>query len=171
MLRSVLTLTHPEYTNRTNDRREFWSSGIRSLNWRRPEPENHLTPKIICTGCLWFKNFHRISDKDVHLRERIPCSLFCIQRVRAKFLGCAETGLYPNWQQSRHPIFQLKIVPPAPWNACDDVIQLNFAIAQNMAADYLSRLEADPKDKLVMKISEGVQTVPIEINVHSAGVS
>ena len=43
--------------------------------------------------------------------------------------------------------------------------------AQNTAADSLSRLEADPKDKLVMKIREDVQTVPIEINVQSAGVS
>ena len=43
--------------------------------------------------------------------------------------------------------------------------------AQNTAADYLSLLEADPKDKLVMKVREDLQTVPIEINVQSAGVS
>ena len=72
--------------------------------------------------------------------------------------------------------FQTKIVPPALWNACDYVIQFSFVIehipgAQNTAADYLSRLEADPKDRLVMKIREDVQTVPIEINVQSAGVS
>ena len=72
--------------------------------------------------------------------------------------------------------FQTKIVPQAQWTACDYVIQFSFVIAhipgaQNTAADYLSRLEADPKDKLVMKIREDVQTVPIEINVQSAGVS
>ena len=72
--------------------------------------------------------------------------------------------------------FQTKIIPPALWNACDYVIQFNFVIAhfpgaQNTAADYLSRLEADPKDNLVMKIREDVQTLPIEINVQSAGVS
>ena len=72
--------------------------------------------------------------------------------------------------------FQTKIIPPALWNACDYVIQFNFVIAhipgaQNTAADYLFRLEADPKDKLVMKIREDVQTLPIEINVQSAGVS
>ena len=65
---------------------------------------------------------------------------------------------------------------PSPVNACDYVIQFNFVIAhipgaQNTAADYLSRLEADPKDKLVMKIREDVQTLPIEINVQSTGVS
>ena len=72
--------------------------------------------------------------------------------------------------------FQTKIVSPALWNACDYVIQINFVIAhipgaQNTAADYLSRLEAYPKDKLVMKIREDEQTVRIEINVQSAGVS
>ena len=72
--------------------------------------------------------------------------------------------------------FQMKIVPPALCNACVYVIQFNFVIAhipgtQNTAAELLSHLEADPKDKLVMKIREDVQTVPIEINVQSAGVS
>ena len=56
------------------------------------------------------------------------------------------------------------------------MIQFNFVIAhipgvQNTAGDYLSRLEADPKDKLVMEIREDVQTLPIEINVQSAGVT
>ena len=72
--------------------------------------------------------------------------------------------------------FQTKIVPPALWNACDYLIQFNFVIphipgAQNTAADYLSRLEVDPKDKLVMKIREDVQTLPIDINIQSAGIS
>ena len=35
----------------------------------------------------------------------------------------------------------------------------------------MSRLEADPKNNLVMKLREDVQNVPIEINVQSAGVS
>ena len=45
--------------------------------------------------------------------------------------------------------FQTKIIPPALWNACDYVIQFNFVIAH----------------------IPGVQTLPIEINVQSAGVS
>ena len=71
---------------------------------------------------------------------------------------------------------QMKIVPPALWNARDYVIQFNFVIAhipgaRNTAADLLSRLEADLKDNIVMKFREDVQTLPIEINVQSAGVS
>ena len=55
-------------------------------------------------------------------------------------------------------------------------MHFNFFIAhipgaQNTAADDLSRLGADPKDKLVMKIRDDVQTLPTEINVQSAGVT
>ena len=67
--------------------------------------------------------------------------------------------------------FHTKIVPPILWYTCDYVIQFNFVItnipgAQNTATDYLFCLEADPKDKLVMKILEDVQTLPIEIDVR-----
>ena len=72
--------------------------------------------------------------------------------------------------------FQTKFVRPALWKACDYVIQFNFVIAhipgaQNTAAVYLSRVGADPKDKLVLKIREDVQTLQIEINLQTAGVS
>ena len=51
--------------------------------------------------------------------------------------------------------FQTKIIHPTLWNACGmHVIQFNFVIAHipgknNTAADYLSRMETDPKEKLV----------------------
>ena len=72
--------------------------------------------------------------------------------------------------------FQTKIIPPTCWNACDYVIQFNFTIAHipgknNTAADYLSRLEICPKEKLVLRIREDISTTPIELNVQSAGVT
>ena len=39
------------------------------------------------------------------------------------------------------------------------------------ASDYLSRLEVDLKEKLVLKSRQNVETRPIEVNVQSAGVS
>ena len=41
----------------------------------------------------------------------------------------------------------------------------------NTAADYLSRLELDPNEKLILKIREDVENRPIEVKVQSAGVS
>ena len=92
------------------------------------------------------------------------------------FWGSPEPVIILTDNKAVTRYFQTKIVPPALWNACDYVIQFNFVIAhilgaQNTAADILSFLEANPKDKLVMKIREVVQTVPTEINVQSAGVS
>ena len=72
--------------------------------------------------------------------------------------------------------FQTKIIPPTLWNACDYVIQFSFTIAHipgknNTAADYLSRLEISPKEKLVLRIREDIPITPIELNVQSAGVT
>ena len=72
--------------------------------------------------------------------------------------------------------FQTKKIPPPLWNACDFVIQFNFTIAHipgknNTAADFLSRMEMDPTEKLVLKIRADVETQHIEFNVQSAGMS
>ena len=72
--------------------------------------------------------------------------------------------------------FQTKIIAPTLWNACDYGIQFNFTNAHipgknNPAADYLSRLEISPKEKLILRIKEDIPTTPLELQVQSAGVS
>ena len=99
---------------------------------------------------------------------------FAFKEVGHIFWGAPKPVIILTDNKAVTRFFQKKIIPPALRNACDYVIQFNFVIAhipgaQNTAADYLSRLEADPKDKFVMKIREDVQTLPIEINVQSAG--
>ena len=69
-------------------------------------------------------------------------------------------------------VFPAKMIPPALWNACDYVLQYNFVIAHvagsmNTAADYLSRTEVDPTDKLEMTIRNNIHTKPIEVNTQS----
>ena len=108
--------------------------------------------------------------------KEILAIYFAFKEFGHIFWGAPEPVIILTKNKAVTRFFQTKIVPPALWNACDYVIQFNFVIAhipgaQNTAADYLSQLEADPKDKLVMKIREDVQTPPIEINVQSAGVS
>ena len=71
---------------------------------------------------------------------------------------------------------QTKIIPPPLWNACDYVIHYYFIIAHipgknNTAADYLSRMELDPNEKLILKIRQDVENRPIEVKVQSADVS
>ena len=72
--------------------------------------------------------------------------------------------------------FQTKMIPPPLWNACDFVLQFNFTIAHipgkiNSAADFLSRLEIDPNEKLILKTREDIPTKPIEVNIESTGIA
>ena len=92
------------------------------------------------------------------------------------FWGTPQPVIIITDNKSVTRFFQTKIIPPPLWNAFDFVIQFNFIIAHipgenNTAADYLSRMEMDPTEKLVLKIREDVETRPIEVNVQSAGVS
>ena len=92
------------------------------------------------------------------------------------FWGTPKPVIILTDNKSVTRFFQTKIIPPPLWNACDFVIQFNFIIAHipgknNTAADYLSRLEMEPTEKLVLKIRADVETQPIEVNVQSAGVS
>ena len=93
------------------------------------------------------------------------------------FCGAPKPVIFFTDNKAVTQFFQMKIVPPALWNACDYVIQFNFVKdyfprAQNTAAEYLSRLELDPKEKLVMKIRADVNLTnrnqcPIRRNVTS----
>ena len=91
-------------------------------------------------------------------------------------MGDSKTGDNLNRQQVGHSLFQTKIISPTLWNACDYVIQLNFSIVHipgknNTASDYLSRLEFCPKENFILRTREDISTTPIELNVHSAGVT
>ena len=71
--------------------------------------------------------------------------------------------------------FQTKMIPPALWNACDYVLQYNFIIAHvagtmNTAADFLSRTESNPTEKLEMTIRNDIHTKAIEVNIQSIGI-
>ena len=72
--------------------------------------------------------------------------------------------------------FQTKIIPPPLWNACHYVLQYNFVIAHvagamNTAADFLSRAEVNPTEKLELNIRNDVTTKAIEVNIQSTGVA
>ena len=72
--------------------------------------------------------------------------------------------------------FQTKLIPPALWNACDYVLQYNFVIAHvagavNTAADFLSRTEVNPTEKLEKNLRNDIQTKAIEVNIQSSGIA
>ena len=103
-------------------------------------------------------------------------SFFAFKEFGHIFWGTPKPVIILTDNKSVTRFFQTKIIPPTLWNACDYVIQFNFTIAHipgknNTAADYLSRLEISPEEKLILRIREDIPTTPIELHVQSAGVS
>ena len=41
----------------------------------------------------------------------------------------------------------------------------------NTAADFLSRLEMDPNEKIILKIREDILTKSIEVNIETTGIA
>ena len=72
--------------------------------------------------------------------------------------------------------FQTKAIPPTLWNACDYVLHINFHImhvagTQNTAADFLSRIDLNPKERVELKIREDITVRPIQVNLQSTDVA
>ena len=68
--------------------------------------------------------------------------------------------------------FQAKHIPPSLWNVCDQTLQFNFLLAhvpevENPAADYLSRLEIRPEDRVHLKLTDTIPIHRIEIDIAS----
>ena len=69
-------------------------------------------------------------------------------------------------------LFQAKQRVPKLWNFCDQALQLNFILAhvpgiENPAADYLSRLNVTPADRVHLKLTDSIPTHRIAIDKFS----
>ena len=92
------------------------------------------------------------------------------------FWGATKPVIIMTDSKSVTRFFQTKLIHPPLWNACDFVLRFNFTIAHipgktNTAADFLSRLEMDPNEKIFLKIREDIPTKPIEVNIESSGIA
>ena len=92
------------------------------------------------------------------------------------FWGATKPVIIMTDSKSVTRFFQTKMIPPPLWNTCDSVLQINFTIAhipgkKNTAADFLSRLEMEPNEKIFLKIREDIPTKPIEVNIESTGIA
>ena len=68
--------------------------------------------------------------------------------------------------------FQAKHIPPSLWNFCDQTLQFNFILAhvpgvENLAANYLSRLEIRPEERVHLKLTDSIPVHHIEIEIVS----
>ena len=110
-----------------------------------------------------------------HAKE-ILANYMAFKEVGHMFWGATKPVIIMTDRKSVTRFFQTKRIPPRLRSACNFVLQFNFTIARipgkmNTAADFLSRLEMDPNEKILLKIREHIPTKPIEVNIESTGIA
>ena len=92
------------------------------------------------------------------------------------FWGATKPVTIMTDSKSVTRFFPTKMIPPPLWNACDFVPQFIFTIAHipgkmNTAADFSSRFEMEPNEKIFLKVREDIPTKPVEVNFESTGIA
>ena len=92
------------------------------------------------------------------------------------FWGTTKPVFIMTDSKSVTRFFRTKMIPPPLWKACDFVLLFSFTVVHlpgklNTAADFSSRLERDPSEKIILKIREDIPTKPIEMNIESTGIA
>ena len=153
----------------------FSAAGYAVLIEDDPMEKYSSTRKAFAPVAYGSKTFSPAQLKMSIYAKEFLAIFFAFKEFGHIFWGTPKPVIILTDNKSVTRFFQTKIIPPTLWNACDYVIQFNFTIAHipgknNTAADYLSRLEICPKEKLILRIREDISTTPIELNVQSAGV-
>ena len=154
----------------------FSAAGYAVLIEDDPLEKYTSTRKAFAPVAYGSKTFSPTQLKMSIYAKEFLAKFFAFKEFGHIFWGTPKPVIILTDNKSVTRFFQTKIIPPTLWNACDYVIQFIFTIAHipgknNTAADYLSRLEISPKEKLILRIREDIPTTPIELHVQSAGVS
>ena len=83
--------------------------------------------------------------------------------------GCEKPVLVLTDNRAVTRFFQTKIIPPTPWNALDHVLSFDIILGHipgkaNLAADYLSRIHINPKEKLTLRINSKIPISEVQID-------
>ena len=154
----------------------FTAAGYADLIEDDPLEKYTSTRKAYAPVAYGSKTFSPAQLKMSIYAKEFLAIFFAFKEFGHIFWGTPKPVIILTDNKSVTRFFQTKIIPPSLWNACDYVIQFNFTIAHipgknNTAADYLSRLEISPKEKLILRIREDIPTTPIDLHVQSAGVA
>ena len=154
----------------------FMAAGYAVLIEDDPQERYTSTRKAFAPVAYGSKTFSPAQLKMSIYAKEFLAIFFAFKEFGHIFWGTPKPVIILTDNESVTRFFQTKIIPPTLWNACDYVIQFNFTIAHipgknNTAADYLSRLEVSPKEKLILRIREDIPTTPIELHVQSAGIT
>ena len=105
----------------------------------------------------------------------IPGDAFRIRRIRTHTLilwGVKKPTIVMTDNKTLTRFFQSKRIPPKLWNYCNQTLQFEFVFAhvpgtENPAADYLSRLDIRPDERIHLKLNDEIPVFHVEIDLAS----
>ena len=97
---------------------------------------------------------------------------FALETFSHFIWGSEKPVLILTDNKSLTRFFQAKTIPPSLWNYVDRVTAFNIVVAHipgkaNAAADFLSRLQADPNETIELKRTDRIPIREIEIDVRA----
>ena len=135
----------------------FTAAGYAILTEDDPNQNNSSVKKSYAPIAYGSKTFTPSQLKMSIYAKEFLAIYYAFKEFGHVFWGAPKPITILTDNKSVTRFFRTKIIPPTLWNACDYVIHFNFVIAHipgknNTAADYLSRMETDPKEKLVRNL-------------------
>ena len=154
----------------------FQAAGFAVLIEDDPNQKYTSTRKTYVPIAYGSKTFSPSQIKMSIYAKEILAIYMAFKEFGHKVWGDTKPVIIMTDSKSVTRFFQTKMIPPPLWNACDFVLQFNFTTAHNpgkmnTAADFLSRLEMDPNEKIILKIRGDIPTQPIEVNIESTGIA
>ena len=168
--------TTSKQTTGANDRRWLPSNRICSCHRGWSQPQIHINEKNFCTSRIRKKNLYSVPEQNVNLRQRGFSYLPGTKWTWTHLLGRYQTNHHHDSQQISHKVFPNQNDTATTLESSDFVLQFNFVIVQIpgkmiTAADFLSRLEAGPNEKIVLNIWKDITVKPIQGNIESTGIT
>ena len=154
----------------------FQAAGYAVLIEHDPKQKYTSTRKTYAHIAYGSKTYSPSQIKMSIYAKKFPANYMAFKEFRHIFWGATKPVIIMTDSKSVTRFFQTEMTPPSLWNACDFVLQFNFTIAHipgkmNTAEDFLSPLEMDPNEKIILKIREDIPTKPIEVNIESTGIA
>ena len=153
----------------------FKNAGYALMTEEDPEQKLTSTKKTYAPVAFGSKTFSPSQLKMSIYAKEFLAIYFAFMEYSHILWGSSKPTIVLTDNKSVTRFFQTKMIPPSLWNACDFVLQFHFKIAHvpgrmNTAADFLSRLDISPKEKVLLQIREDIQTTPIQVNIQSSDI-
>ena len=173
----ALTRTaHSRKTVRSNDGCKLPCIWLRTHDWRERRTQTTLQTEFFAPVAFGSQVFSRAQLKmSIYCKEFLAIYHAFLEYSHILWETTIPTLVLTD-NRSVTRFFQTNTTPSALWNACDYVLQFKFRImhvagSQNTAADFLSRLELTPKEKVQLKLRNDILTSPIVVNIQSSDVA